>query len=111
VPSHNVTLDFRNPDTAYDDARRARQEYGYLRMWSIHPAQIQPIIDAMKPAYEEVEAAAGILLAAQKAGWGPIQHHGEMHDRATYRLYWNRLRSARLTGMELPAEAEKAFFP
>jgi citrate lyase subunit beta/citryl-CoA lyase len=110
VPSHNVTLDFRNPDTAYQDARRAREEYGYLRMWSIHPAQIPPIVDAMKPGYEEVQAASEILLAAQQAGWGPIQHHGEMHDRATYRLFWNRLQSARQTGVPLPEAAEKAFF-
>jgi hypothetical protein len=27
--------------------------------------------------YSEVQEPADILLAAQKAGWGPIQHGGE----------------------------------
>jgi citrate lyase subunit beta/citryl-CoA lyase len=110
VPSHNVTLDLRNPQTAYDDAKRARDEFGYLRMWSIHPAQIQPIVDALKPSHEQVEDASAILLAAQAAGWGPIQHKGEMHDKATYRLYWTLIEKARVTGVPVGAEAERAFF-
>jgi citrate lyase subunit beta/citryl-CoA lyase len=110
VPSHNVTLDLKDPATAFEDAKRAREEFGFLRMWSIHPSQIQPIIEAMKPDAAEVRDAADILLAAQKSGWGPIRHKGEMHDRATYRLYWTRLQKARVTGMAIPEEAEKAFF-
>ena len=110
IPAHNVTLDLKNPYTTYQDARRARMEFGFLRQWSIYPSQIQPIVDAMKPDYTEVEAGAAILLAAQKADWGPIQHAGELHDRATYRYYWEVLQKARVTGVKLPAEAEKAFF-
>jgi len=71
---------------------------------------IVPIIDAMKPEHAEVEQAAGILLAAQQAGWGPVSYAGEMHDRATYRLYWDLLQSARLTGVAIPREAAEAFF-
>ena len=48
------TLDLKNTYHAYRDARRARNEFGFLRMWSIYPAQIQPIVDAMKPDYAEV---------------------------------------------------------
>ncbi len=110
VPAHNVTLDLKNAETTRDDARRARREFGFLRMWSIHPNQIQPIVDAMAPDYAEVQDAAAILLAAREAGWGPIQHGGELHDRATYRYYWDLLRRARAAGVEVPAEAEAAFF-
>lgn len=110
VPAHNVTLDLKNPYAAYTDARRARMEFGFLRQWSIYPTQIQPIVDAMKPDYSEVETGAAILLAAQKADWGPIQHAGELHDRATYRYYWEVLQKAHVTGVKLPAEAEQAFF-
>ena len=81
-----------------------------LRMWSIYPAQIQPIVDAMKPEYSEVEDAANILLAAQKVSWGPIQYKGELHDRATYRYYWELLQKARVTNIPMPKEAEEAFF-
>jgi citrate lyase subunit beta/citryl-CoA lyase len=110
VPAHNVTLDLKNPYATYQDARRARMEFGFLRQWSIYPTQIQPIVDAMKPDYSEVSTGSAILLAAQKAHWGPIQHDGELHDRATYRYYWEVLQKARVTGIKLPAEAEQAFF-
>jgi len=111
VPAHNVTLDLKNPRTAFEDARRARQEFGFLRMWSIHPTQIRPIVDAMKPDHSEVQDAAAILLSAQAAGWGPIQHAGELQDRATYRYYWEVLQKARVTGVPVPDEAARAFFP
>jgi citrate lyase subunit beta/citryl-CoA lyase len=110
VPAHNVTLELKDAAVVRDDARRARNEFGFLRMWSIYPAQIQPIVDAMKPDHSEIENGAAILLAAQKAGWGPIQYAGKLHDRATYRYYWDLLQKARTTGMQLPAEADRAFF-
>ena len=40
VPSHNVTLDLKNPYQTYADAHRARSQFGFLRMWSIYPTQI-----------------------------------------------------------------------
>ena len=92
------------------DARRARSEFGFLRMWSIYPAQIQPIVNAMRPDFTEVTDAAAILLAAQNANWGPIQYQGELHDRATYRYFWAVLEKAKVTGMALPADAERKFF-
>jgi citrate lyase subunit beta/citryl-CoA lyase len=110
VPAHNVTLDLKNADQTHQDARRARHEFGFLRMWSIYPAQIRPIVDAMKPDYSEVQDGAAILLAAQAADWGPIQYQGELHDRATYRYYWEILQKARVTGVQIPADAAKAFF-
>lgn len=110
VPAHNVTQDLKSAETVFADARRARLEFGFLRMWSIHPAQIQPIVDAMKPDHSEVQEGAAILLAAQAAGWGPIQHSGGLHDRASYRYYWEVLQKARVTGVAIPEEAAKAFF-
>jgi citrate lyase subunit beta/citryl-CoA lyase len=110
VPAHNVCLDLKNPYNVYRDASRARNEFGFLRMWSIHPLQIQPIVDAMKPDNTEVHDAAAILLAAQKVNWGPIQYEGELHDRATYRYFWELLKKARVTGVAIPDAAAKAFF-
>ena len=110
IPAHNVTLDLKNAYQTYQDAWRARHEFGFLRMWSIYPAQIQPIVDAMKPDYSEVQDAAAILLAAQAAEWGPIQYAGELHDRATYRYFWEVLQKAKVTGVALPEAAAKAFF-
>lgn len=110
VPAHNVTLDLKNVETTYSDAERARNEFGFLRMWSIYPTQIEAIVDAMKPNYNEVQDAANILLAAQQADWGPIQYAGELHDRATYRYFWEILQKAKLTIVTIPDEAIQAFF-
>jgi len=110
VPAHNVTLDLKNVETTLSDASRARNEFGFLRMWSIYPTQIQAIVDAMKPNYDEVQDAANILIAAQDAAWGPIQYAGELHDRATYRYFWEVLQKAKLTNVTIPDEAQKRFF-
>jgi citrate lyase subunit beta/citryl-CoA lyase len=110
VPAHNVTLDLKNTETTFSDASRARNEFGFLRMWSIYPTQIAAIVDAMKPNYDEVVDAANILLAAQAADWGPIQYAGELHDRATYRYFWEVLQKAKLTGVAISKEADLSFF-
>jgi len=110
VPAHNVTLDLKNVETTYSDASRARNEFGFLRMWSIYPTQIEVIVDAMKPSFDEVQDGANILLTAQKADWGPIQYNGELHDRATYRYFWEILQKAKLTKVAIPTEAALAFF-
>jgi len=111
VPVHNPCLDISDPAVPREDARIAREEFGYLRMYSIHPLQIQPIVQAMQPRADDIARAADILLAAQAAHWGPIQHHGEMHDRASYRYFWDLLKRARATGADIPRAAEEAFFP
>jgi len=110
VPSHNVTTEIRDVSVVREDARRARQELGFLRMWSIHPAQIQPIVEAMRPDFDEVDEAATLLAAAQDAAWGPIQHEGKLHDRASYRYYWELLQRAQSTGMNIPGDARQRFF-
>jgi citrate lyase subunit beta/citryl-CoA lyase len=110
VPAHNVSLDLRNAYNVFRDAWRARTDFGFLRMWSIHPSQVQPIVDAMKPDLNEVAVAGAILLEAQQAKWGPIQFDGELHDRATYRYFWEVLQKARVTGVKMPEEASRAFF-
>jgi len=109
VPAHNVTLDLKNVYQTYSDAKRARDEFGFLRMWSIYPAQIKPIVDAMAPDFSEVKTGCEILLAAQKASWGPIQHDGDLHDRATYRYYWELVQRAHVSGQALPGDAQAWF--
>jgi citrate lyase subunit beta/citryl-CoA lyase len=110
VPSHNVTTELKDLDYIRNDALRARREFGYLRMWSIHPNQIVPIVEAMRPDFSEVQAAAEILIAAQDKDWGPTQYAGKLHDRASYRYYWELLERAQVTGMDIPDEAMSRFF-
>ena len=110
VPAHNVTLELKDIDFIHNDARRAREEFGFLRQWSIYPAQIEPITRAMAPSLHEVEEAEAILLKAYDADWGPIQHDGNLHDRATYRYYWQTLQRARVQGGKLSDEVLGKFF-
>ncbi|MCW7538296.1 aldolase/citrate lyase family protein [Aquabacterium sp. A7-Y] len=114
TPSHGVVTEFNDLDALRSAARKACRELGYTRMWSIHPNQILPIVEAFAPDEEEIVAAAEILLGAQAAGWGPVRHRTRgsdtLHDRASYRYYWHVLERAHRTGRPLPAEAIQAFF-
>ncbi|HRQ47363.1 MAG TPA: aldolase/citrate lyase family protein [Rhodocyclaceae bacterium] len=110
VPSHNVTTELNDRHAIRSDAERARREFGFLRMWSIHPNQITPIVEAMRPDFSEVQEAAVILMSAQDAQWGPVNHAGRLHDRASYRYYWELLCRARTTGIRMPDEVEERYF-
>ncbi len=110
VPSHNVCLNLLDGAVIRSDALRAYRQFGFQRMWSIHPAQIAFIVDAMRPDLNEIEDASAILAAAQDRQWGPIQYKGELHDRATYRYFWSLLKRARVTRSPLPPMAVQRFF-
>jgi citrate lyase subunit beta/citryl-CoA lyase len=105
TPSHNVTTEINDTSVVASDAHHAASECGYTRMWSIHPNQIKPIVKSFAPRVTEVNEAAAILSEAQAAQWGPIQHHGKLHDRASYRYYWTVLQRARTGGVPLPEGA------
>jgi citrate lyase subunit beta/citryl-CoA lyase len=105
VPSHNVTTEIKDTAVVANDAQRAAAEFGFTRMWSIHPDQIKPIIKAFTPRVSEVSEAANILTEAIEANWGPIAQQGRLHDRASYRYYWTVLQRAKLAGLALPDAA------
>ena len=109
VPSHCVVTEFSNPDAMRLAAVRAAAEFGYTRMWSIHPAQIRPILEAMAPAQDEIEIASEIIAEAARADWAPVSFKGQLHDRASYRYFWQLLERARQTGRPLPAPAQVWF--
>jgi citrate lyase subunit beta / citryl-CoA lyase len=114
VPSHCVVTEFKHTRALEEAATRAGREFGYTRMWSIHPAQIRPIVDAFTPTTAEVDQAIEIIMAAQAADWAPIRHHDTLHDRASYRYFWHVLERAHRTsyagGPQLPEEVRRAFF-
>jgi citrate lyase subunit beta/citryl-CoA lyase len=109
VPSHNVTTEIKDTAVAANDAQRAAAEFGYTRMWSIHPNQIKPIIKTFTPRLSEVSEAAAILHEAAAAQWGPIAQNGRLHDRASYRYYWTVLQRAKLAGLTLPESVAALF--
>lgn len=109
VPSHCVVTEFNDTAAMRAAAQRAAHEFGYTRMWSIHPAQIRPILEAMAPDAAAIEVASEIVLAARAAQWAPISHNGQLHDRASYRFFWQVLERAHSTGCSLPAEVQLFF--
>jgi citrate lyase subunit beta/citryl-CoA lyase len=106
VPVHSVTIDFADPERTRLDALRARTEFGFLRMWSIHPNQIRQILSAFEPDPDDVAKAVEIILAAQAAAWAPIRYNDQLHDRASFRYYWSLLKRAHQAGIDLPSDIE-----
>jgi citrate lyase subunit beta/citryl-CoA lyase len=110
VPSHCVVTEFSDRRAIETAATRAAHDFGYTRMWSIHPSQIRPIVEAFAPSAAEVDHAVEIILDAQDAGWAPIRHRDTLHDRASYRYFWRVLERAHRTGQPLPATIAERFF-
>lgn len=102
VPSHNVVTEFKDLPALQNAVRQAASTLGYTRMWSIHPDQIRPIVTAFSPAEAEIDTAVAIIEAAAAADWAPVQHEGRLHDRASYRYYWQVIERAHHTGRALP---------
>ncbi|MEO8120111.1 MAG: aldolase/citrate lyase family protein [Rhodoferax sp.] len=110
VPAHCVVTEFNDIGAVQAAATRASRALGYTRMWSIHPSQIRPILDAFAPQAQEIELATTIVMAAAQVDWAPISYGGKLHDRASYRYFWQVLERAHQTGRHLPNEARAYFF-
>ncbi len=114
TPSHSVVTEFKDHAALQMAADTACRQLGYTRMWSIHPQQIRPIIDAFSPTVAEIDQAIEIITAAQDAHWAPIRHRDTLHDRASYRYFWNVIERAQRTTVagvpQLPAELRLAWF-
>ena len=77
VPSHCVVTEFNDID-AHARRREARgREFGYTRMWSIHPDQIRPILEAFAPDERQIQIATKIIAAAAacRLGAGQLRWH------------------------------------
>lgn len=109
VPSHCVVTEFTDTAAMQTAARKAAHEFGYTRMWSIHPNQIRPILEAFAPSVGEIEDATEIIANAARNDWAPISFGGKLHDRASYRYFWQVLERAHQTGCALPNEAQAYF--
>jgi citrate lyase subunit beta/citryl-CoA lyase len=101
VPSHCVVTEFRDTAALERAAQQAAQALGFTRMWSIHPDQIRPILRAFAPPAQAIEQAQRIIEAALAQDWAPIAVDGVLHDRASYRYFWNLLESAQRSGVRL----------
>jgi citrate lyase subunit beta/citryl-CoA lyase len=110
VPSHGVVTEFRDTSALQRAAKLASNAFGYTRMWSIHPDQIRPIVEAFAPAPDDIDTAARIIEAASLQDWAPISVGGTLHDRASYRYFWHVIERAHQTGRDLPEPMKPYFF-
>ncbi len=109
VPSHSVITEFKDAQALKRAARRAAREFGFTRMWSIHPDQIRPVLEALAPSDQDIETAARIIVAAERAQWAPISFGGKLEDRASYRYHWQVLERGHQTGRKLPDDVQGWF--
>ncbi len=110
VPSHCVVTELHNTELVERSAQMAATCFGYTRMWSIHPSQIRPILRAFAPSLADIDLAARIVEQAQIADWAPISVDGKLHDRASFRYFWQLLERANQTGCEMP-DPVRMYFP
>ncbi|MES2887150.1 MAG: aldolase/citrate lyase family protein [Pseudomonadota bacterium] len=109
TPSHGVITEFKDRNALSGAAERACKELGYTRMWSIHPQQIDLIVEAFSPSAAELDLAVEVIQAAQGQSWGPLQHRQALHDRASFRYFWMVIERAHQTG-QLPVELQQLWF-
>jgi citrate lyase subunit beta/citryl-CoA lyase len=63
----------------------------------------------MAPSEAQIDQASQIIQAAQAVDWAPISHAGQLHDRASYRFFWQLIERAHRTGRHLPAPMQALF--
>ncbi len=84
-----------------EECRRARL-VGMVGKWAIHPAQIDPALEAFTPSQAAVDAARAMTKAyreAEEQGLGAVTYNGEMIDAATIRIVKNVIDMADRIGM------------
>ena len=105
VPSHCVVTEFADTSKMKEAATQASQQLGYTRMWSIHPSQVRPILQAFAPDAQAIDNATNIVALGAANAWAPVSFNGQLHDRASYRYYYQLLERAHRTGVALSDQA------
>jgi citrate lyase subunit beta/citryl-CoA lyase len=95
VPSHCVVTEF--------------SDAAAMQTAALHPSQISPILAALAPQADELAFAAELIVAADRAQWAPISFQGKLHDRASYRYFWQLLERGHQTGAILPGSVQGYF--
>ena len=93
VAAHNACMEINDPSIIYQDAKIASSKYGFSRMLSIHPNQINPIISGFSVSEEEIEQAIILLTKAHDKKWRPMIHNGCFYDLPSYKYFINQLKT------------------
>ena len=79
-PIGGVTIDFSDPARILSDTRR-EAALGFTAKLSIHPAQVEPIHEALRPGSSALEQARRIVAAFEAAGGAAAAFEGKMIDK------------------------------
>ncbi|GGG05604.1 MULTISPECIES: aldolase/citrate lyase family protein [Cysteiniphilum] len=85
IAAHNASMEIDNLDTIYKEAKTAAHRYGFSRMLSIHPNQIDQIISAFSLAEGELQQVVNLLDKARNNKWRPIVYEGRFYDLPSYK--------------------------
>jgi citrate lyase subunit beta/citryl-CoA lyase len=56
---------------------------------------------AFTPSAQLLEQAQRIIEAARAQDWAPVAVDGVLHDRASYRYFWQLIESAHRSGVQI----------
>jgi citrate lyase subunit beta/citryl-CoA lyase len=79
-PIGGVTVDFRDPARILSDMRR-EAALGFTAKLCIHPAQVEPIHEALRPDSSRLEKARQIVAAFEAADGAAAAFEGKMIDK------------------------------
>ena len=103
TPSHCVVTEFKTR-APFRARPRARVAPVRLHAHVEHPPdQIAPIVEAFAPSAAEIDQAIEICWRRRR-DWAPIRHRDTLHDRASYRYFWQVLERAHRTGAAVAGE-------
>lgn len=80
APVDGVTTAVDDPDLLASDLRHARR-LGLTAKLCVHPRQVPLVHEALRPTRAELDWATSVLLAADRAGGGPVLLEGRMVDK------------------------------
>lgn len=80
APVDGVTRAFREP-VLVEEAMRDARSRGFGAKLCIHPAQIAPVVEALRPTAAQVEAARRIVEVDRQGGGKAVALDGQMIDK------------------------------
>ena len=80
-----------------------------LRRFTAPEPDWREIEEALLASDVGLVATTALIQAARDAEWAPVSFKGQLHDRASYRFFWQVLERAHQTGRALPQAVQTYF--
>ena len=110
MPSHCVVTEFKQVKRDRRPRPAARRASSATRACGASTRPGPPIVEASRRPSPRSTTRSRSSVRREAARWAPIRHRDTLHDRASYRYFWQVIERARRTRQPLPAEIEQAWF-